>query len=196
MVFPDSIDNPIPSFAMAKMPVTGWRQLTTPSRPASDGMRLFAAPNGEGWASAYLADTPDGLILSGDPGPHPVRPGRPSRRQHLALSWPDGLQCSASALNTLSVTLGNTSGQPWAADSEDSAYVHAWLLDDTGERMGSNWVAHGFGDRLRDLQPDESMELPVDFGPPTTKISPGMYGLEGVLTSLNLWTAKGTLHVT
>jgi hypothetical protein len=87
---------------------------------------------------------------------------------------------------------------PWRWDPEDSGYVHAWLLDDQGERLAPSWFAYGpLQYLLTDLGPDESIALDVDFGPSADdQVQPGSYAVEAVLPALDLWTAKSALDLT
>jgi hypothetical protein len=196
-VIPAEVDDRVGPELMAQMPSDGWRELSLPDghdRP--NASRLFAAPKGDGWALVQLSGTDDGLILSGDPGPYRVRPGRPSRRQGLELSWSEGIRCRASDLGSLSVTLQNTSEKTWVWDPEDRGYVHGWLLDERGDRLAPGFFAYApLQYRLGDLAPGESMSLGVDFGPDAHQVRPGRYDVEAVLAALDLWSTRASLVV-
>ncbi|MFN8156939.1 MAG: hypothetical protein U0R68_05960 [Candidatus Nanopelagicales bacterium] len=196
-VIPADVDNRVGPELMAQMPSDGWRELSLLDSHGPNASHLFAAPNEDGWALVHLTGRGDGLILSGDPGPYLVRPGRPRRRQGLALTWPEGIRCQASDLGSLSVTLQNTSATTWVWDPEDHGYVHGWLLDDRGDRLAPGYFAYTPRQHpLRDLAPGESMSLGVDFGPAADRVRPGRYDVEAVLTALDLWSTKATLVVT
>jgi hypothetical protein len=102
----------------------------------------------------------------------------------------------AADLNGLAVTLTNTATTGWRPDKEDVQYVHAWLLDADGRRLGPEWYAHG-GDRqdLHDLAPGQSLCLPVDFGPDAVHTPPGVYTMHAVMPDLGLRSAPETVAV-
>lgn len=197
-VVPDGVDIRIDPTLLSQMPRDGWREVTSFSQSAAPfEWRLLAAPNREGWALAHVADGVNGPVLTGDPGPYRVRPGRPTRRQGLELVWPEGLRCQASGLNSTTVNLRNSMDRQWLGDPLDGPYVHAWLLDRSGNRLSPGYFAYGpLGHLPTLLSPGESFPLPVDFGPSTAEIAPGTYGVEVVLTSLDLWGPRGTVEVT
>lgn len=174
-VVPGDVDDRIGEWVRDVLPASGWRELTV-GQPS--GRRVFAAPHEDGWAMAHLAATPTGDILSADPGPFTPRPGKAARRAGLAL------ELSADT-DGVFVTLTNTSGQPWLADPRDDGYCHGWLLDASGERIGSSAFAYGSPQQqLRDLLPGESMRLAVHV---EATLPPGRQRLEAVLPSLDLF---------
>ena len=179
------------------MPTEGWREVRTfDTAQAPFRRRVFAAPHESGWALIHLAETDDGTILSGDPGPYFARPGRASRREGLRLRWSPVTRCRAAELNQLTVTLVNVADRPWAADPLDSPYVHGFLLDEHGQHMSPGWFAYSPDGSLPDsLGPSEAATLPVDFGPDVAGVEPGVYGVQAVLTGLGLSTAAHTLEV-
>lgn len=196
-VVPSTADNRIDLALMARMPVDGWRELMRPNRrDERHPWRLLAAPNGDGWALARLSENTDRPELMGDPGPYRVKPGRPSRRYGLELLWSEEVWCTASELNSQTVTLRNTLGRSWTWDREDSGYVHAWLLDEAGRRLAPNKFAYAPHQHLLvDLEPGESVALTVDFGPEAAEAQPGTYTVQAVLTSLDLWSRTSALVV-
>jgi hypothetical protein len=134
------------------------------------------------------------LLLSADPGPITLRPGRPTRRRHLALRLPPDTRLPAGELASLRVTVTTIGDQQWRRDGQDSGYVHGWLLDDNGARLSSGWVAYApLHYRLHDLGPRESMSLPVDFGAVT--VTAGRYRWQACLLALDLWSPPATIIV-
>ncbi|MER7006246.1 hypothetical protein ABT297_24815 [Dactylosporangium sp. NPDC000555] len=181
-----------------RLPHEGWRELTIQTEGGRVGQaRLFAAPHNEGWAMVHVSAPVNGVCrLSANPGPVHPRPGRPSRRQGLLLTWPEGLRTPAASLNGLSVTLINIGDTVWSPDAEEAQYVHAWLLDERGERIGLPGFAYrGHRQDLHDLTRGQLLSLPVDFGSEATRAAAGVYGVQAVMPSLNLWSTRGTVVV-
>lgn len=192
---PGDVENQIDSGVALALPLTGWRELELAGMPLPSRRRMFAAPNGTGWAVAHVAEAEDRRILSADPGPHTPRPGRPARRAGLVLQLMDGAHTHFDGLNSLVATLTNDSTQTWFADGGDSGQVHAWLINERGERLATSWFAYApLTEILADLGPHESVDLRLNFGPVTSEFPSGTYGVEMVLISLDLW-ARGEVEI-
>jgi len=191
-VLPGDAGSHVSVDTVAQLPTTGWREISTARSASADGARLFAAPSGAGWALAYLS--PNG-VLSADPGPVSLRPGKATRRQGLALAWTSDV-LRRSDLGGVKVRLTNTASTVWVADPQDDGYVHGWFLTD-GRRHGPDWFAHAVRlGSLRDLAPGESVDLVVDFGRATPTPVPGNYAVQAVMTSLDLWTGHHDIRLT
>jgi hypothetical protein len=182
------------------MPAQGWRQVT-PWKPQdrANNSTLFAALIDGGWALVGLVEREGiGPILTGDPGPVRVRASRWERRRGLELRGAQHtLRCRPSELSRLSVRLVNAGGEPWTADPDDHAYVHGWLRDASGARKGSDWFAYSPGSYSLPalLAPGESVELPVDFGPALTDLTPGTYGVEVAMHTFDLHGDIGVVEI-
>jgi hypothetical protein len=159
--------------------------------------RLFAAPDGEDWSVAYLSPPlAEGKpILSAGPAVR-LRPGKPSRRYGLRLIWPTRVEVHASELQDLQITLTNVGDVAWVADPQDGQYVHAWLLDANGDRIGPSMIAFvGLQFVVDELAPGQMFPLPVSFGPGAHLTPAGVYTVEAVMPSLNLWCARSTIAI-
>lgn len=134
-------------------------------------------------------------ILSADPGPVHVVPGRAARRAALSLSWPDDLAAAAGSIPELSVRLRNTTDQVWTNEAGDPAHVRGWLLDTHGQRLeNSAWFAYGFDHPLPTLQSQEVVMLPVDLAAYSYEnLSAGQYQLEAIAVALNLHSEAGSI---
>lgn len=197
-VIPTDVDNRIDD-SIQPMPRQGWREVAiqTEGDPSPEQGHLFAAPDGEGWSVAYLSPplAEGKQILSASPAVR-LRPGKPRRRHGLRLTWPTRVQARASKLQDLQITVTNTGDVSWVADPQDGHYVHAWLLDGDGDRIGSSWIAFaGLQHVLDELAPGQAFPLPVSFGPGSHLTPVGVYGVEAVMPSLNLWSAPSTIAV-
>ena len=192
---PVDVENEIGSDVAQALPLNGWRELELAGLPAPSHHRMFAAPHATGWAVAHLVEAEGRRILSADPGPHAPRPGRPARRAGLVLQLEDGARTDFDGLNALVATLTNDSTQTWFADGGDSGHVHAWLLNERGERLATSWLAYApLTEILTDLGPQESVDLRLNFGPPASELPLGTYGIEMLLVALDLW-ARGEVEI-
>ncbi len=197
---PRPLDDSVSAELLESMPTQGWRQVAEIAPPGrARASRIFAAPSAEdpsGWALLNLAVRDDRWLVNGDPGPVYPRPGQASRRAGLSLRWPGPDRPGAvQPLGRASVELVNTATEPWLADSEDSSYVHGWLLDAEGRRMRSSWIAYPPGRALPHLDPGEVVRLPVEFGHGDRIPAAGQYGATAVLVSLDLWSDRGSIRV-
>ncbi len=184
------------------LPADGWRLVhRSAAQPGLGVSEVFAAPCGDpatgGWAMASLsALRPDGArILSADPGPIRVFPGRAARRAGLSLTWPDDLTPRAGSIPELEIRLRNQTDQVWSNDPEDSAHVLGWLLDSNGERLQrSPWHAHGLGDLLPTLHPGEMVMLPVAMASfEYVGLGRGTHQLDALVVALGLRSSAGSL---
>jgi hypothetical protein len=196
-VIPADVDNGIDD-SIRPLPQLGWREVAIQIEdPSTVHGRLFAAPEGEKWAVAHVSSPLAGgkPILSAGPVVR-LRPGMPSRRHGLRLIWPTPVEVRASELQDLQITLVNIGDVTWVADPQDGHYVHGWLLDGDGDRLGSSWIAFGGLQHILDqLAPGQVAPLPVSFGPRAHLAAVGVYGVEAVMPSLNLWSARTTIAV-
>lgn len=122
-----------------RLPKTGWRLIhRSPAQPGWGGNESCAAPCGDtadsGWAVVNVSSPAGGgdWILSADPGPVHVFPGRAARRAGLSLSWPDDLTATAGSTPALSIRLRNATNQVWRNEKGDTAHVRGWLLGADG----------------------------------------------------------------
>ena len=196
-VIPTDVDNRIDN-SIGPLPTQGWREvMILPPDPAAMPGRLFVAPDGDGWAVAYLSP-PLGEgkpILSAGPAVS-LRPGKPARRQGLRLTWPTGVEVRASELQGLQITLTNAGDVAWVADPQDTQYAHGWLLDRHGHRIGSSTIYYGGTHHAIDeLAPGEGLPLPVSFGPDPQLTAPGVYQVQAVMPALNLWSPRSNITV-
>jgi hypothetical protein len=184
------------------LPATGWRLVhQIPARPEWGGNTSFAAPRGNtpeaGWAVATVSSPLGGgvPILSANPGPVHVHPGRATRRAGLSLTWAQNLTAPAGSIPRLHVQLSNTTHQVWTNVVGATAHVRGWLLDSAGHRLETaSWFAYGAGDPLPTLQPGETAQLPVDLAAyDYANVTPGTYPLDAVAVSLDLHAEPGTL---
>jgi len=185
-----------------RLPRAGWRLIhRSPAQGDWGGSEVFAALCGEtadsGWAVATVSAPGGGgdWILSADPGPVSVFPGRAARRAALSLSWPDDLSATAGSIPELSIRLRNETDRVWSNDRGDMAYVAGWLLDADGRRLEeSSWFAFGVGDTLPTLQPGEMVTLPVAMASfDYQSLSPGNYQLDAMVVALDLCSAAGSI---
>ncbi len=161
------------------LPVDGWRELSVHSAEGACTTRMFAAPAPDGWFVALLSDNG---TMSYSGAPVRPRPSKAVRRAGLILSWLDG---PVSTLADLRVQLINTKHERWEADPDDSGVVHGHVLGDTR----SGWFGYRpLSQSLRDLEPGESLELPVDFGAITEPPNPGPVEVQATLLALDLQT--------
>ena len=197
-VFPPEFAEPVPDFFVQELPRSGWRTVTVRAWGDRPSNRLFAAPRDGGWAVVSVGIVPDGLpIFMGDIGTYQLRPDQESRRQGLRLTWKDPLRVSVSDLDTVTVTLTNTTDVGWTPDPQDHAFVHGHFLDGNGrppERCHFAYGGHQGQWRNASLAPGEALELPVIFGHDDAP-EPGSYGIEAILVSLNLRSPKGTITI-
>lgn len=111
-----------------RLPRAGWRLVhRSPAQGDWGGSEVFAAPWGEtadgGWAVAAVSAPGGGgdWILSADPGPVSVFPGRAARRAGLSLWWPDDLTATTGSIPELTIRLRNETGRVWSNDCGDGA---------------------------------------------------------------------------
>jgi len=180
-VMPGESASTIPSGVRAVLPGGGWREVTLEA--PTQGERLFAAPGETGWFTAHLSPTG---VLSASDEPARLRPGKATRRRGLTLTVNT---TGATSLDNLMATLTNTAAEPWLADSEDSGVVHGHLARD-GAPVEGGWFAYApLSQQLHDLQPGESLELPVSVAPKAQDLAPGTYRVTAMLLSLALFSA-------
>jgi hypothetical protein len=83
------------------------------------------------------------------------------------------------------------------ANLPDRLTVFAWVLDQDGRRLPSR--TSSYWARVLSptyLRPGETIEIAADvMTHDTDQLSPGSYGLEAILTSVNLQSAPGRLEV-
>jgi len=189
-------------------PQEGWRIIGETHVGQAD-MVVLAAPASDDQARWYLISLRridgDWLLMPQGNGPVRVRPGKAARRQGLSLGWADDpVVRLAGAPLDLRVVLRNGSDQTWIADvAEDPANlpdrltVFAWVLDQDGRRLPSR--TSSYWARVLSptyLRPGETIEIAADvMTHDTDQLSPGSYGLEAILTSVNLQSAPGRLEV-
>lgn len=179
-VIPGESASTIPPSVRAVLPPGGWREVTL--KEPTQGERLFAAPRETSWITAHLSPTG---VLSASDEPVAVRPGKATRRRGLTLTVNT---TSATSLYDLIATLTNTSAEPWTADPDDSGVVHGHLTRD-GEPVEGGWFAYApLSQQLHDLQPGESLELPITVAPKAHELAPGTYEVTAVLLSLALFS--------
>ena len=197
-VIPFDVDNRIDD-SIQPLPQHGWREVAIQVEdPSLLQGRLFAAPEGagEGWSVAHLSAQPvEGRPILGAAGAVRLRPGRPSRRQGLRLTFPAGVEISASELQDLQITLANVGDVGWVADPQDAQYVHAWLLDGHGVRIGSSMIFYAVVHHVPEVGPGQEVFVPVVVGPGSDLTPSGLYGVEAVMPALDLWSARSTLVV-
>jgi len=180
-VVPGESASTVPSGVRAVLPGGGWREVTLEA--PTQGERLFAAPGENGWFTAHLSPTG---VLSAAYEPVAVRPGKATRRRGLTLTVNT---TGVTSLYDLTATLTNTSAELWTADPDDSGVVHGHLTRD-GEPVDGGWFAYGpLSQQLHDLQPGESLELPITVAPQAHELAPGTYEVTAVLLSLALFSA-------
>ena len=74
--------------------------------------------------------------------------------------------------------------------------MHAWLLDGDGNRIGSSMICFdGLQHVVAKLAPGQKHPLPVSFDPGAHLTPIGVYGLEAVMPSLNLWSTRSAIAV-
>ncbi len=194
-VIPVDVDNRIDD-SIQPLPRHGWREVAIRVEdPSLVQGRLFAAPDSEGWSVAYLSPPVEGKPVLSVAGAVRLRPGRPSRRHGLRLTFPTGVEIPASGLQDLQITLANDGDVAWVADPQDAQYVHAWLLDGNGVRLGSSMVAYAVFHQVPEVGPGQEVLLPVAFGPDSDLTPSGIYGVEAVMPALDLWSARSTIGV-
>lgn len=180
-VMPSEATSTIPSGVMAVLPAGGWREVTL--KAPTQGERLFAAPGETGWFTAHLS--PTGVLSASDELAR-LRPGKATRRRGLTLTVNT---TGATSLDHLTATLTNTAAEPWLADPEDTGVVHGHLARD-GEPVEGGWFAYApLSQQLHDLQPGESLELPITVAPQAHELAPGTYQVTAMLLSLALFSA-------
>ncbi len=137
-----------------------------------------------------------------------VRPGKAARRRGLTLDWTeDPARRLVGEPLDLRVVLRNRSTRTWTAgvaedpedptDFPDSLNVVAWVFDEEGQRLPARtgFARSGWPDPLY-LKPGESVEIAASLMThDADQLSPGRYGLEAILTSVNLLSARGKLEV-
>lgn len=184
------------------LPQSGWRLVhRSPGQDDWGGSEVFAAPRvgtpDGGWAMATLSARSGGSdwILSADPGPIRVFPGRAARRAGLSLTWPDNLTGEVGKMPELEIRCRNGTDKAWTNDRGDTAYVRGWLLDADGNPLeGSSWFAYGNGDTLPTLQPGEDVLLPVTMASyDYESLGPGRYEIAAVAVALDLRSAPGSI---
>ena len=191
-------------YLLGLLPPAGWRVIDTRS-PSEQGLAgvALAAPHSErpgGWALIYLSGRDDWWQFSADPGPEYPRPGRAARRHYLRLDWPvTPVVAPPGQPLALSVRLTNTANTAWS-NGPDLVRVLAWVLDPgTGDPLpAEKWfTSSGSDHRPVELAPGESMLIPAIIATyEPVRLLPGRYGLTALLTSLNLRSAPGALHLT
>jgi len=193
-VIPTAVDNRIDD-SMQPLPRQGWREVVIQAEepPAVSG-RLFAAPEREGWSVAHLsAPRDEGMPILSATRAVRLRPGKPSRRHGLRLTLPTRVELRASELQDLQGSLANVGDVTWVADSQDAQYVHAWLLDRKGVRIGSGMIFYAVGHHVSELAPGQVVPLPVSFGPGADLTPSGVYEVEAAMPALNLWSPRSTI---
>ena len=179
-IVPGESASTIPSGVMVVLPAGGWREVTL--KPPTQGERLFAAPGENGWFTSHLSATG---ILSASDEPVAVRPGKATRRRGLTLTVNT---TGVTALDDLTATLTNTATEPWTADPDDSGVVHGHITRDS-EPVEGGWFAYApLSQQLHDLQPGESLELPITVTQTAHEFAPGTYEVTAVLLSLALFS--------
>lgn len=184
-VVPGESASTIPSGVMVVLPAGGWRELTLEA--PTQGERLFAAPRETGWFTAHLSATG---VLSASDEPVAVRPGKATRRHGLTLAVNT---TGVTSLDDLTATLTNASTELWIADPEDSGVVHGHITCDS-EPVEDGWFAYApLSHKLHDLQPGESLKLPITVAPQAYELAPGTYEVTAVLLSLALLSAPSEI---
>jgi len=179
-VVPGESASTIPSGVMAVLPAGGWREVTLEA--PTQGERLFAAPGENGWFTSHLSATG---VFSASDEPMAVRPGKATRRRGLTLTVDT---TGVTALDDLTATFTNTSTEPWTADPEDSGVVHGHITRDS-EPVEGGWFAYApLSKKLHDLQPGESLKLPITVAQTAHELAPGTYEVTAVLLSLALFS--------
>lgn len=177
-IIPTDVTNGIPPSLMPELPVDDWREVQLRDSRADE--RLFASPSALGWFAVHLST---GGVLSAHAEPARLRPGQEARRRGLHLQVNVG---AANFLEGLSARLTNASGTPWTADSDDSGFVHGHLSRD-GAPRSSGWFAYAPLDHeIRDLEPGETLDLPIHFPVLATSLPSGDYEVTATLVSLGL----------
>lgn len=166
-----------------------------------DGWTLvFAAPCAGGFAVLHLETRPDGgRIPSGDPetpGPVVTRPGRPARRARVALRWEAAHTRTALAGKT---TVTTRPGLDLRISPVDPSERREWWTrrmaassspgcsTGYGKGLRQAWFAYGpMHHRLRDLAPQQSVDLPMQLTADELEVPPGSYLLVAWLPSLDL----------
>lgn len=190
----------VPGHQMDRLPADGWRLVwTRPSRDHRAQSEVLAAPlpGQHGcWALVVLNRRDGRWVVTADPGPLQVYPGKAARRQGLVLGWPrPQFRRRAGTPLKLVIKLQNTRQQAWHNLCDDSAYVAGWLLDPAGQRLQkSPWLGYAPLPPIPTLQAGQTISLPVTLATPDTESLPsGRYGLDAVLVQLNLQSDPGTL---
>lgn len=186
-IIPTDVTNGIPPSLMSELPVDGWREVQLRDSRADE--RLFASPSPLGWFAVHLST---GGVLSVHAVPARVRPSQEARRRGLRLRVNVG---ATNSLEGLTARLTNASGTPWTADSDDSGFVHGRLSRDGGP-SSSGWFAYTpLNHQLTDLEPGETLDLPIHFPALATPLPSGHYEVTATLVSLGLTSTPVSIAI-
>lgn len=196
-------DVQVPEAVWDELPGSGWRRIRSRADTVGSGRsEQLAAPHPDvagAWVLINLAERAGRWIVSADPGPVEVAPGRASRRRGLRLTWPTGeiCACSVADITGLTIELHNELGSVWKPGPRDGGAVFAWLSEEDGTALPAcPWFAHGGGGSDLTLQPAAVLVLPVTaIAVPDAEPPPGTYQLTALLTSLNLRSDITHVHI-
>lgn len=185
-----NLDVRVPREFLDVLPESGWRLVhANPAGVKRGRSEMLAAPYSPaagGWAVVNLAERDGKWIVSCNPGPLQVYPSRADRRARLSLSWASELTALASSLPELTVLLSNTSSSTWRNVADDGQFIAAFLYEEGSPREGLRYVSTAHR-RLDDLEPGQSVELPVAFQPAASQLyAPGRYDIDARLIDLDL----------
>jgi hypothetical protein len=188
------------------VPADGWRLIRdvaagTQGQYAQSQYSVLAAPAaGRGrWWVIWLRLHDDVWVAGHGLEPDRLRPSQARRRTHLLLEWPsDPLESRGDDLDHLTVRLTNTAREAWVSDPEDRIEFVAWITDlETGELFPYQpWQADSGPPERARLAAGEAAYLRarvITLSPHS--LPNGWYGLTATLTSLNLRSRPGRLHL-
>jgi hypothetical protein len=186
---------------LGQLPGDGWRSVHESVSGHGGRSEVLAAPHpdqADSWVMVNLAERDGSWIVSVNPGPVRVYPGRAARREGLRLAWPEPvIERPAGGPFDLVINLENTSARVWRNQCDDHAHVAGWLLDPAGHWIRSarsSWIAYARIGLLPTLRPGQIASLPVTVATAdATSLPAGRYGLEAFAVALNLRSEPGVL---